>query len=71
MTTELLSGRWYSTEELAALLGVDASTIRRWRTAKPLQGPAFVRLSARLTIYSAEDVDAWLRSRRIEPGRAA
>lgn len=71
MTTELLNGRWYSTEELAELLGVDPSTVRRWRTAEPLQGPAFVRLSARLTICSAEDVNAWLRSRRIEPGSAA
>jgi predicted DNA-binding transcriptional regulator AlpA len=68
---DLLAGRWYSTDELAALLGVDASTIRRWRTSDPPQGPAFVRVSARVTIYSAADVESWLRSRRVEPGRAA
>ena len=44
---------------------------RRWRTAEPLQGPAFVRLSARKTIYSAADVDQWLRTRRIDPSSAA
>jgi predicted DNA-binding transcriptional regulator AlpA len=71
MSVELLAGRWYSTEELADLLGVDASSVRRWRTARPPQGPPFVRLSARVTIYSAGDVEAWLRSRRVDPGRAA
>ena len=71
MDSDLLAGRWYSTEELADLLGVDASSVRRWRTSNPLQGPPFVRLSSRLTIYSAGDVESWLRSRRIDPERAA
>jgi hypothetical protein len=68
---ELLAGRWYSTEDLAVLLGVDPSSIRRWRTANPPQGPPFVKLSARVTIYNADDVEAWLRRRRIDPERAA
>ena len=42
-----MAERWYSTEELAELLGIDPSSLRRWRTAQPLQGPPFVRLSAR------------------------
>jgi len=71
MDSDLLAGRWYSTEELADLLGVDASSVRRWRTSNPLQGPPFVRLSSRLTIYSSGDVESWLRSRRIDPERAA
>ncbi|MBV9139685.1 MAG: helix-turn-helix domain-containing protein [Pseudonocardiales bacterium] len=66
-----MSGRWYSTEELAKLLGVDASSIRRWRTSRPVQGPPFVKLSSRVTVYSALDVERWLRSRRVDPGRAA
>ena len=70
-TVELLAGRWYSTEELAKLLGVDASSIRRWRTSRPPQGPPFVKLSSRVTVYSAVDVENWLRSRRVDPGRAA
>ena len=68
---ELVAGRWYSTEELAKLLGIDASSIRRWRTSRPPQGPPFVKLSSRVTIYNAVDVENWLRSRRIDPGRAA
>ncbi len=71
MPAELLGSGWYSTDALADLLGVDASTVRRWRTSRPVQGPPFVRLSARVTVYSAADVEAWLRSRRVDPGKAA
>lgn len=67
----LLTGRWYNTDELAQVLGVDASTVRRWRTARPPQGPPFVRLSDRVVMYSANDVEAWLRSRRVDPAEAA
>ncbi|WP_328912512.1 MULTISPECIES: helix-turn-helix transcriptional regulator [unclassified Streptomyces] len=67
----LLHGRWYSTEELAALLGVDASTLRRWRTATPLQGPPFVPIGGRRTLYSDTDVQTWLSARRIDPALAA
>jgi transposase-like protein len=68
---DLLNGGWFTTEELAALLGVDPSTIRRWRTARPAQGPPFVPLSSRVTLYSAPDVRRWLENRRIDPGKAA
>lgn len=68
---ELLGGRWHSTEELATLLGVDASSLRRWRTSRPAQGPPFVKLSSRVTVYSALDVESWLRTQRVDPGRAA
>ena len=62
---------WYTTEELAELLKIDASSIRRWRTAQPLQGPPFIRVSARRTIYSSADVAAWLDQRRIDPSAVA
>lgn len=68
---ELLYGGWLTTERLAELLNVDASTIRRWRTADPPQGPPFVRLSERVTIYSTADVETWLRKHRIDPADAA
>lgn len=67
----LLNGRWYNTEELAGLLGVDPSTVRRWRTARPPQGPPFVQVSERVTMYNALDVEAWLRSKRVDPAEAA
>lgn len=63
----LLLGGWYTTEELAEIIGVDPSTLRRWRTAHPVQGPPFVRLSGAVTRYSAMDVQRWLLSRRIDP----
>jgi predicted DNA-binding transcriptional regulator AlpA len=68
---DLLDGEWLSTEELAKLFGVDPSTIRRWRTARPPQGPPFLRLSSRVTVYSTSDVRRWLERRRTDPERAA
>ncbi|MFB9909670.1 helix-turn-helix transcriptional regulator [Allokutzneria oryzae] len=67
----LLTGRWLSTEQLSAMLGVDSSTLRRWRTAEPIQGPPFVRLTSRVTMYSTLDVEKYLRGKRIVPGAAA
>ncbi|MFI0899104.1 helix-turn-helix transcriptional regulator [Streptomyces sp. NPDC020983] len=68
---DLLHSGWYTTEDVADLLGVDASTLRRWRTSKPVQGPPFVRLTSRVTMYSVPDVEAWLASCRVVPGTAA
>jgi len=62
---------WLSTEQLAHTLGVDPSTLRRWRTSRPPQGPPFVRLSTRVTLYSASDVERWLNERKTIPGEAA
>ena len=69
--SDLLHDGWYTTDEVAELLGVDSSTLRRWRTATPLQGPPFVRLTTRVTMYSLGDVRAWLTSRRVDPAKAA
>lgn len=71
MENQLVDGRWYSTAELAALLGVDASSLRRWRTSNPPYGPAFVRVSARVVKYAAEDIEVWLRAQRTDPATLA
>ncbi|WP_268269162.1 helix-turn-helix domain-containing protein [Streptomyces sp. MNU76] len=65
----LLTNVWYSTSDLAACLRVDASTLRRWRTAQPPQGPPFVTVSERVVMYSALDVEEWLRRRRTVPAK--
>ncbi|MGI5341036.1 helix-turn-helix transcriptional regulator [Streptomyces sp. CA-181903] len=62
---------WYSTVELARFLNVDASTLRRWRTARPPQGPPFIRLSPRRVIYSTADVQQWLDQHRTDTSRSA
>jgi transposase InsO family protein len=67
----LLANGWYTTEEFAGLLKVDPSTVRRWRTARPPQGPPFVKLSDRVVMYSAPDVERWLSDHRIDPAQAA
>lgn len=71
MTNRMIDDRWYTTEELASLLHVDGSTIRRWRTMSPTQGPPFVQVSDRVIMYSAYDVETWLRSRRTDPNSEA
>ncbi|MFE7570474.1 helix-turn-helix transcriptional regulator [Streptomyces sp. NPDC057539] len=71
MQLSLLANAWYSTSELAGRLRVDTSTLRRWRTARPPQGPPFVSVSDRVVMYSALDVEEWLRSRRTVPHREA
>ncbi|MEU6044130.1 helix-turn-helix transcriptional regulator [Streptomyces griseus] len=69
--SSLLANAWYSTRELAACLRVDTSTLRRWRTARPPQGPPFVAVSERVVMYSAVDVEEWLLRRRTVPRRDA
>lgn len=59
-----------STEELAGLLDVDPSTIRRWRTLQPLQGPPFIQISDRVVKYATADVERWLSARRVYPQAA-
>jgi hypothetical protein len=59
-----------TTEELARLLRIDPSSVRRWRTANPPQGPPFVRFSARVVKYRRDDVERWLAGRRVDPEAA-
>jgi len=62
-----LQGPFITTEELARMLRVDPSTVRRWRTARPIQGPPFIQLSERVIMYSTQDVQHWLEARRVTP----
>lgn len=68
---EIDGGPLLTTKQVADLLKVDQSTLRRWRTSSPLQGPPFVRVSDRVYKYRLRDVEAWLASRRTDPGNAA
>ena len=56
-----------TTEQLARMLGVDPSSVRRWRTSTPVQGPPFIRMSDRVVKYRRADVERWLNSRRVDP----
>jgi hypothetical protein len=67
----LLDGSWFTTDELAALLAVSSSALRRWRTAHPPQGPPFVHMSGGVTRYNEADVARWLLDRRTDPYWAA
>ncbi|MFF7159640.1 helix-turn-helix domain-containing protein [Streptomyces sp. NPDC008139] len=60
--------RLLTTEEIARLLRVDPSSVRRWRAERPPQGPPFIRLSERVVLYDAGDLQTWLHERRTTPG---
>jgi hypothetical protein len=60
-----------TTDQLARLLKRDPSTLRRWRTSQPVQGPPYIRLSARVVMYDLADVEAWLARHRTDPEVAA
>lgn len=59
-----------TTEEVAEMLDVDPSTLRRWRTARPIQGPPFIPISGRVTKYRLSDIEAWLDQILVIPGAA-
>ncbi|MCX4096671.1 helix-turn-helix domain-containing protein [Nocardia sp. alder85J] len=58
----------YTTSEVAKLLHVDASTVRRWRRAEPVRGPGFIPLSDRVVMYPESDLETFLAARHIQPG---
>ncbi|WUH89886.1 helix-turn-helix domain-containing protein [Streptomyces sp. NBC_00433] len=62
------AARLLTTEEIARLLRVDPSSVRRWRAERPPQGPPFIRLSGRVVLYDANDLQVWLDERRTTPG---
>ena len=57
-----------TTEEVARLLRVDPSSVRRWRAERPPQGPPFIRLSELVVLYDTSDLHTWLADRRTIPG---
>jgi hypothetical protein len=63
--------RFLSTEELASLIHVDPSTLRRWRNAMRPAGPPFTRLSPRVVVYNIVDVRRWIALGRIDPAEGA
>ncbi|WP_278265271.1 DNA-binding protein [Nocardia sp. AG03] len=52
------------------MLEVDPSSLRRWRSATPPQGPPFFHLAGRVTRYLGADIIEYLRASRVDP-RAA
>ncbi|WP_443054200.1 helix-turn-helix transcriptional regulator [Streptomyces sp. IBSBF 2435] len=69
LPTGLQTSSLLTTEEVARLLRVDPSSVRRWRAERPPQGPPFIRLSDRVVHYDAGDLQDWLDERRTIPGR--
>jgi predicted DNA-binding transcriptional regulator AlpA len=51
----------------AAYLGVSTATLEKWRSLK--KGPAYFKLG-HFVRYTQSDLDGWIASRRVDPGRA-
>ena len=51
---------FYTTAEIAKILRVDPSTLRRWRRQEPPSGPRAKRLSERSWRYYHSDLIEWL-----------
>lgn len=51
-----------TTAEVADTLRVTTKTLARWRNQKT--GPAFIRQSSNVVLYSLADVEAWLDSKK-------
>ncbi|MGX1773677.1 helix-turn-helix transcriptional regulator [Nocardia brasiliensis] len=63
----LLKQRMYSTGQVSQILGVDASTLRRWRRETPAEGPGFIQISERVAKYPESDLEAYLQARHVKP----
>ncbi|GAB7044613.1 MULTISPECIES: helix-turn-helix transcriptional regulator [Catenuloplanes] len=68
--TQLEDHTLITTEELARFLRIDPSSVRRWRTGRPQQGPPFIPMSDRVIMYQVADVRQWLASKRVVPEAA-
>ena len=55
--------RYYSVDELAALLRLAPATVRAWRAQN--RGPRATKVGRRV-IFSAADVEAWLQAQQPE-----
>ncbi|MGB2813392.1 MAG: helix-turn-helix domain-containing protein [Mycobacterium sp.] len=61
---------FYTTEEMAKILKVDSSTLRRWRRLKIPKGPKATCISERTWRYYHADFVEWLNGRRNAVGAA-
>ena len=68
--TEFAVDFFYTTEEMAKILKVDSSTIRRWRRLKIPKGPKATCISERTWRYYHADFVEWLNGRRNAVGAA-
>jgi hypothetical protein len=61
---------FYTTEEMAKILRVDPSTLRRWRRLTKPKGPTATPISERTWRYYHADFAEWLNRRRNPVGAA-
>lgn len=59
-----MAASYLTTEQLSALTGIPAETLRWWRRVN--RGPAFIREGATIR-YPLTEVEAWKRRRLVVP----
>lgn len=62
---EITEPQVLSTTQASKIIGVDKRTLDNWRSLS--RGPAYIKISKRKIAYLLEDVESFIRARRIEP----
>lgn len=57
--------RLLSTTEAARYLGLKRTRLKDWRRRNRRGGPVYVRLTSRLVRYQLQDLEEFIRSRRV------
>jgi hypothetical protein len=67
----LLGGELLTVREAAAHLGISWHTLHYWRFRRPQSGPPYIKVHTHAIRYRLCDLEAFLESRLVEPGREA
>ena len=62
-----MNQQYVSSKDLSDLLGLKPKTVTNWRRRKT--GPPFHRISPSCVRYSLPEVEHWMASRKVEPGK--
>jgi hypothetical protein len=66
---DLMGGELLTTVEAAAYMRIPADTLRFWRVRRWQRGPRYLKVHYRAVRYRLCDLEAYLESRLVEPGR--
>ena len=66
---EYIMGERISERKAAEYLKISRITLRKWRVNKEKKSPPYYVLANRFIQYDTAELDQWLESCRVDPGR--